>query len=126
MENISRRGFVGAAAAAAAGMGMAGLGASFAEAEPQEVAPKIEAGTEDLDMYRMHTSLDTINELRREAIDKCEDYVCEDGTVIPGLYAAGDVCGSIEEKDGKQYGMGFDAAMNYGYIMAETVAGEIA
>ena len=50
----------------------------------------------------------------------------EDGTVIPGLYAAGDVCGSIEEKDGKQYGMGFDAAMNYGYIMAETVAGEIA
>ena len=50
----------------------------------------------------------------------------EDGTTIPGLYAAGDVCGSIEEKDGKQYGMGFDAAMNYGYIMAETVAGEIA
>ena len=86
MENISRRGFVGAAAAAAAGMGMAGLGASFAEAEPQEVAPKIEAGTEDLDMYRMHTSLDTINELRREAIDKCEDYVCEDGTVIPAVW----------------------------------------
>ena len=85
MENISRRGFVGAAAAAA-GMGMVGLGASFAEAEPQEVAPKIEAGGEDLDMYRMHTSLDTINELRREAIDKCEDYVCEDGTVIPAVW----------------------------------------
>ena len=85
MENISRRGFVGAAAAAA-GMGMAGLGASLAQAEPQEVAPKIEAGSEDLDMYRMHTSLDTINELRREAIDKCEDYVCEDGTVIPAVW----------------------------------------
>ena len=47
-------------------------------------------------------------------------------TTADGLYAAGDVCGSIEEKDGKQYGMGFDAAMNFGYIMAETVASEIA
>lgn len=45
--------------------------------------------------------------------------------VIPGLYAAGDVCGSIEEKDGKQYGMGFDAAMTYGFIAANTIAAEI-
>ena len=44
---------------------------------------------------------------------------------IPGLYAAGDVCGSIEEKDAKQYGMGFDAALCYGYIMAETLKKEI-
>ena len=45
--------------------------------------------------------------------------------VIPGLYAAGDVCGSTEEKDGKQYGMGFDCAMTYGFIAANTIAGEI-
>ncbi|MCI8567566.1 MAG: FAD-dependent oxidoreductase [Lachnospiraceae bacterium] len=44
---------------------------------------------------------------------------------IPGLYAAGDVCGSIEEKDAKQYGMGFDAALVYGYIMGETLKKEL-
>jgi len=49
----------------------------------------------------------------------------EDGAAIAGLYAAGDVCGSIEEKDAKQYGMGFDAALTYGYLMAETVKAEI-
>ena len=47
------------------------------------------------------------------------------GEAIPGLYAAGDVCGSIEEKDGRPYAMGFDAALNYGYLMAETVKAEI-
>ena len=49
----------------------------------------------------------------------------EDGSVIPGLYAGGDVVGSIEEKDGKKYGMGFDAALAYGYILGETVNAEI-
>ena len=44
--------------------------------------------------------------------------------IIPGLFAAGDVCGSIEEKDAKQYGMGFDAALVYGYIMADTIKKE--
>ena len=44
---------------------------------------------------------------------------------IPGLYAAGDVCGSIEEKDAKQYGMGFDAALCYGYVMGETLKKEL-
>ena len=44
---------------------------------------------------------------------------------IAGLYAAGDVCGSIEEKDAKQYGMGFDAALCYGYIMGETLKKEL-
>jgi len=48
-----------------------------------------------------------------------------EGNIIPGLYAAGDVCGSIEEKDAKQYGMGFDAALTYGYIMGETLKKEI-
>ena len=28
-------------------------------------------------------------------------------------------------EDGRPYAMGFDAAMNYGYLMAETVKGEI-
>lgn len=60
------------------------------------------------------------------AIDTSAHVLTDDGSTIAGLYAAGDVCGSIEEKDGKQYGMGFDAAMNFGYIMAETVASEIA
>ena len=45
----------------------------------------------------------------------------EDGSVIPNLYAAGDVCGSIEEKDGCNYKMGFDAAMAFGYIMADSI-----
>lgn len=59
-------------------------------------------------------------------IDPTCHVLREDGSTIPGLYAAGDVCGSIEEKDGKPYGMGFDAAMNFGYIMGETVDAEIA
>ena len=49
-----------------------------------------------------------------------------DGTAIPGLYAAGDVCGSVEEKDGCNYKMGFDAAMTFGYIMADTINTELA
>ena len=49
----------------------------------------------------------------------------EDGSTIPGLYAAGDVTGSIEEKDGKKYGMGFDAALAYGYIAGETIDAEV-
>ena len=36
-----------------------------------------------------------------------------------------DRCGSIEEKDGRPYAMGFDAAMNYGYLMAETVIADL-
>lgn len=48
-----------------------------------------------------------------------------EGDKIPGLYAAGDVCGSIEEKDAKQYGMGFDAALSFGYILGETIKNEV-
>ncbi|MEG0303221.1 MAG: FAD-binding protein [Gordonibacter sp.] len=59
------------------------------------------------------------------AIDTAGHVQTEAGTAVPGLYAAGDVCGSIEEKDGRPYAMGFDAAMNYGYLMAETVNTEI-
>ena len=59
------------------------------------------------------------------AIDTDCHVLTEEKKSIPGLYAAGDVCGSIEEKDAKQYGMGFDAALCYGYIMAETLKKEI-
>ena len=47
-----------------------------------------------------------------------------EGNVIPGLFAAGDVCGSIEQKDGKNYAYGFDAAMTYGAIVADTITGK--
>ena len=59
-------------------------------------------------------------------IDTACHVLRDDENAIAGLYAAGDVCGSVEEKDGKKYGMGFDAAMNYGYLAAETIAGELA
>lgn len=59
------------------------------------------------------------------AIDVDGRMLKEDGSVIPGLYAGGDVVGSIEEKDGKKYGMGFDAALAYGYILGETVNAEL-
>ena len=59
------------------------------------------------------------------AIDTEGRVLNESGEAVAGLYAAGDVCGSIEEKDGRPYAMGFDAAMNYGYLMAETVKNEI-
>ena len=59
------------------------------------------------------------------AIDTDCHVLTEEKKAIPGLYAAGDVCGSIEEKDAKQYGMGFDAALTYGYIMGETLKKEI-
>ncbi len=48
-----------------------------------------------------------------------------DGEIIKGLYAAGDVAGSIEEKDGKPYGNGFDQALGYGYYSAEVISQEI-
>jgi len=55
------------------------------------------------------------------AIDTHARVLDKDGKIIEDLYAAGDVVGSIEEKDGKEYGNGFDAAMTYGYIAAETI-----
>ncbi|MCB6759634.1 MULTISPECIES: FAD-binding protein [Adlercreutzia] len=59
------------------------------------------------------------------AIDTAGHVLTEDGKPVAGLYAAGDVCGSIEEKDGRPYAMGFDAAMNYGYLMAEAVIADL-
>lgn len=49
----------------------------------------------------------------------------EDGSIIDGLYAAGDVCAAPEEKDGKAYAEGFSMGVYTGYALAETVAKEI-
>lgn len=49
----------------------------------------------------------------------------EEGKTIKGLYAVGDVTGSIEEKDGKEYGNGFDAALTYGYVVADTIVEDL-
>lgn len=59
------------------------------------------------------------------AIDPACHVLDESGNALANLYAAGDVCGSIEEKDGKGYGYGFDAAMIYGYIMADTITADL-
>ena len=59
------------------------------------------------------------------AIDTKAHVLKEDGSAIGNLYAAGDVAGSIEEKDGKPYGCGFIAATTYGWIAAETIAEEM-
>lgn len=59
------------------------------------------------------------------AIDTEARVLDEEGNTIKGLYAVGDVTGSIEEKDGKEYGNGFDAALTYGYIVVETILGDI-
>lgn len=59
------------------------------------------------------------------AIDTAGHVLNEAGEPVAGLYAAGDACGSIEEKDGRPYAMGFDAAMNYGFLMAEAVIADI-
>lgn len=49
----------------------------------------------------------------------------EAGEIIPGLYAAGDVTASPEERDGIHYGYGYSTAMAFGYRMAQTLSSEI-
>lgn len=46
--------------------------------------------------------------------------------IIPGLYGAGEVLGSVEKRDGLRYSYGFDSAAAYGYHMAETLGKELA
>lgn len=55
-------------------------------------------------------------------IDLDSHVLTQEGKIIPGLFAAGDVCGSIEQKDGVTYGYGFAAAMSFGAVAAETIA----
>ena len=58
-------------------------------------------------------------------IDTKARVLDENGKPVSNLYAAGDVAGSIEEKDGSVYGYGFPSAMTYGYIAAETISDNI-
>ncbi len=59
-------------------------------------------------------------------ITDTEGHVMDaEGNIIKGLYAAGDVAGSIEEKDGKRYGNGFDQALAYGYVAADVMIEDI-
>lgn len=59
-------------------------------------------------------------------IDYDTHVINTEGSIIPGLYAAGDVAGSIEAKQGFKYADGFTAAMSYGSIAAKTIAKDIA
>ena len=58
-------------------------------------------------------------------INTSGEVLTQDGQVIPGLFAAGDVCGSIEQKDGRNYAYGYNAAMSYGAIIADKIAEQI-
>lgn len=49
----------------------------------------------------------------------------ESGNPIPGLYAAGDVTASPEERDGIHYGFGYSTAMAFGWRMAQTLVSEL-
>ena len=49
-----------------------------------------------------------------------------DGEVIPGLYGAGDVTGSMEKRDGLRYSYGFDAAASFGFHLGEVLGEELA
>jgi len=49
----------------------------------------------------------------------------EDGSIIAGLYACGDVTGSIECRDGAMYRVGLAQAVGYGLAACETVLKEI-
>ena len=48
-----------------------------------------------------------------------------EGEIIPGLYAAGDVTGSAEERDGVAYGNGATQSVAFGMAAGETIAAEI-
>ncbi len=49
----------------------------------------------------------------------------EDGSPIKGLYAAGDVTGSVENRDGAMYRVGLTQAIGYGLIAGRTMSAEI-
>lgn len=54
-------------------------------------------------------------------INTSGQILTQDAKIIPGLFAVGDVCGSVEQKDGRTYEYGFDSAMTYGSIVADTI-----
>lgn len=58
-------------------------------------------------------------------VDMQSHVLNADNEIIPGLYAAGDVIGAYEERDGQNYGNGFDAAVSFGAICGDVMAAEI-
>ncbi|MDR1421635.1 MAG: FAD-dependent oxidoreductase [Coriobacteriales bacterium] len=48
----------------------------------------------------------------------------EDGSIIPGLYAAGTVCGTLVEQEGLYYQGGNGQALTFGYLAGKTAATE--
>lgn len=58
-------------------------------------------------------------------IDTDAHLLDQNNQPIPGLYAAGDVTASPEERDGLHYGYGYSTAMAFGYRMAQTVTAEL-
>ena len=46
----------------------------------------------------------------------------ENDEIIPGLWAAGDVIGAYEERDGQKYGNGFNVAVIFGSIVGDNMA----
>lgn len=70
-------------------LGVAGIAAIplQAQAESEKMAPNAEPLVDsDVDMYQLNTSLATINRIRREVIDACEDLTLADGTVVPAVW----------------------------------------
>lgn len=95
MENVTRRGFVGAmgmAGATAAALATAGIALADNEsvgipAEKAQGVIDIVTPPEREALGESTMSLEELNRRRKELVDsRTEDWVCEDGTVIPNVY----------------------------------------
>lgn len=49
----------------------------------------------------------------------------EDGSALPGLYAAGDVTGAVDNLDGHPYNIGLSQAFGWGVLVGETIGAEL-
>lgn len=67
----------------------------------EEIAPLVKPDLSDLEMMKERMTLEDLNEIRLEQIEACEDYVCDDGTVIPKIWVQ-----VRETVDGIGYGCG--------------------
>lgn len=50
----------------------------------------------------------------------------EDESILPGLYAAGDVTGAVDNLDGHPYNIGLSQAFGWGLLVGETITNELA
>ena len=55
-------------------------------------------------------------------VDMDGHVLTENDEIIPGLWAAGDVIGAYEERDGQKYGNGFNVAFIFGSIVGDNMA----